>query len=93
MFTTAALIGILCGCLFRAPALVFLSFLSFGSAFALMVIGDWSLTRAFIAAILFTAALQAGYLCGAGLCYLLHQLRMRGGGRVDVGADFHNFVR
>lgn len=93
MFATAALTGILCGCLFRAPALVFLSFVSFGSAFAFMVVADWSLLRAFMAAILFTAALQAGYLLGAGLCYVLHNLRMRIGGGVDIGPDFQNSIR
>lgn len=91
MFATAGLTGILCGFLFRAPALVFLSFLSFGSAFICMIIGDWSLMRAFVAAIMFTAALQAGYLFGAGITYVLHHLRHRMGGGVDM--DLQNSVR
>lgn len=93
MFATAGLIGILCGFLFRAPALVFLSFLSFGGAFVLMVISDWSITRAFITAVLFTAALQAGYLFGAGFSHMLYHLRTRIGGGVDIGPDFQNSIR
>jgi hypothetical protein len=77
LLAAAGLTGVLCGCLFRAPALVFLSFLSFAGAFVLAVVADWSLTRAIITAILLPGMLQLGYLCGAGLCYLRHHSRSR----------------
>jgi hypothetical protein len=77
VFATVGLLGILSGCLFRAPALVFLSFLSFAGGLALSVIGDWPVLNAFLAAILLTAALQLGYLVGAGLCYVRQHPRHR----------------
>jgi hypothetical protein len=80
------LTGMLCGCFFRAPALVFLSFLSFASAFVLAVVVDWTLARAVIAAVLLTGVLQFGYLFGAGLCYLLQNSRSRSDGRVNIGS-------
>jgi hypothetical protein len=86
VFATAGLFGILCGCLFRAPALVFLSFLSFGGALVLTLIADLPVLKAFMTAILITAALQLGYLVGAGLCYVRHQYpRSRG---MTLGANF-----
>jgi hypothetical protein len=93
MFATAGLTGILCGCLFRAPALVFLSFVTFGGAFVLSVIVDWSVWCAFVTAVLLTAALQVGYLLGAGLCYVLYQFRSRLGGGVEISPDFQNSLR
>jgi len=91
VFAIAGLIGILCGCLFRAPALVFLSFVSFGGGFVLGAIADWSLLRGLITAILLTAILQLGYLFGAGLCYLWRRPRIRG--RMNIGPDFRNPIR
>lgn len=92
LFTTVALTGILCGCLFRAPALVFMSFVSFGGAFVLAVIADWSIMRAVVTAILLTATLQGGYLFGAGFCYLRQNFRSRLDG-VDMGPDFQEPLR
>ena len=74
VLSTAGLTGLLCGCLFRAPALIFLSFLSFGGALVLMLLTDASLGHALITAVLLTVALQCGYLLGAVLCHLRQYL-------------------
>jgi hypothetical protein len=91
VFATAGVIGVLCGWLFRAPALVFLSFVSFGGGFVFGAIADWSLLRGFVTAILLTAILQLGYLFGAGLRYLWQRSRSRGS--MDIGPDFRHPVR
>jgi hypothetical protein len=86
VFATVGLLGILCGCLFRAPALVFLSFLSFGGGLTLAILAGWPVLNALGTAILLTATLQLGYLVGAGLCYVRQQHpRTRG---VEIGAEF-----
>lgn len=76
VLSTAGLTGLLCGCLFRAPALIFLSFVSFGGAFVLVLLTEASLSHAAVSAILLTASLQCGYLLGAVLCHLRQQLRI-----------------
>jgi hypothetical protein len=86
VFATAVLTGLLCGCIFRAPALIILSFLSFGSALVLSLAQDTALS-AFVTAILVTSAVQLGYLLGAGLCYVLQQLRGPAGNALTLGAE------
>jgi hypothetical protein len=76
VLSLAGLTGLLCGCLFRAPALIFLSFISFGGAFVLELLTDATLGHAAITAFFLTAALQCGYLVGAVLCHLRQQLRV-----------------
>lgn len=84
VLSTAGLTGLFCGCLFRAPALIFLSFLSFSGAFVLTLLTGAALGQAVITAVLLTASLQFGYLLGAVLSHLRQHLR------VGLG---HNFRR
>ncbi len=93
VFASAGLTGILCGCLFRAPALVFLSFLSFGGSFVLAIIGHGSIPHAFITAIFVTAILQLGYLVGAGLCYVRQHMRSQISGNMGLGSDIRHSMR
>jgi hypothetical protein len=88
ILATVGLTGILCGCLFRAPALVLLSFISFGAAFALSLSGGSTLAGACLTAVLVAASLQVGYLIGAGLTFLRQQLRHRLGQRGALRRDF-----
>lgn len=87
-FAIAGLIGILCGCMFRAPALVFVSFLSFGGG-ALMSVTDGSpILQALLTAMLLTATLQFGFLVGAGLCHARQSApRVRHGDGVSLGTS------
>jgi hypothetical protein len=86
-FATAVLTGLLCGCLFRVPALTVLSFLGFGGAIVLSLAGHDTLGSALITAIALTATLQLGYLLGAGLCYLLQQFRGQLGNGLTLGFE------
>jgi hypothetical protein len=88
IFATVGLTGILCGCLFRAPALVLLSFISFGAALPLSLLGGSTLGGAFLNAVLVAASLQVGYLIGAGLTFLWQQLRHRLSQRGALGRDY-----
>lgn len=66
VFTSAGLTGILCGCLFRAPAIIVLSFLTFGCTFVVLTLEANSFGSTIVAAFLTSAALQLGYLLGIG---------------------------
>ena len=93
VFSTAGLIGVLCGCFVRAPALILISFLGFGGVFVLSLWSGSALGSAFITAILVTAALQFGYLVGAGLSYLGQQFRRRRASRAAAGRNFDGPLR
>ena len=87
MFATAVLTGLLCGCIFRAPALIVLSFFSFGGGLVLSLAGRDAFGSALITAILVTSAVQVGYLLGAGLCYVLQQVRGHTGNALTLGLE------
>ena len=87
VFATAVLTGLLCGCIFRAPALIILSFLSFGSVEAFPLAGQCPRRSAFLTAVLVTSAVQLGYLLGAGLCYALQQLGAQTGNALTLGIE------
>jgi hypothetical protein len=69
VFSGAGLAGVLCGCLFRAPAVLFLSFAIYGCAFVISVLSGPSLGSAIVTAFLASAALQMAYVVGIGLRY------------------------
>ena len=67
VFSAAVLIGVFCGCLFRAPAIIVLSFITFGGALIVSALIGPSLAGATVTAFLTSAALQLGYLLGVGI--------------------------
>jgi hypothetical protein len=93
VFWTAWLAGLVCGCLVRAPALILLSFLCFVAAFVSSLWAGMAAGSAFITAILVTAALQIGYLVGAGLRYIGQRLRRRLAARAGTGRNFDEPLR
>ncbi len=93
VFSTAWLMGIISGCLVRAPALILLSFLCFVAAFVSSLWAGMAAGSAFITAILVTAALQIGYLVGAGLRYIGQRLRRRLAARAGTGRNFDEPLR
>ena len=91
MYAAAGFTGILCGCFFRVPALMLLSFLSFSSVVFFVVVDNWSIAHSLITAVLLTAVLQVGYLVGAALChYVRLQPRLRFRDRVNARRDFQD---
>jgi hypothetical protein len=85
----AGLIGTVCGCFFRAPALVALSFFAFSGAMVTRFITDGSVGGAIVSAFLVTAALQGGYLLGFALRRLWRRLR----GQSSRPLDFFDLRR
>ena len=77
VFSGAGLTGVLCGCLFRASAIVVLSFATFGCTLAISVLSHPSLGSAVVTAFLTSAALQMGYLVGIGIDYVWHHVQPR----------------
>jgi hypothetical protein len=77
VISAAGLIGIMCGCLYRAPALIFLSFISFGWTAILLLLSGFSLGEMVLTALVVTGALQLGYFVGAGFATVFSQIRPR----------------
>lgn len=77
VFLIAGLIGVLCGSLYRAPALILLSFTSLIWVSILLLVSGSPLGESLITAFLVTAALQMGYLLGVGCGNLWHHLWSR----------------
>lgn len=74
-FLAAGLSGVLCGLVFRAPALVVLSLASFAGTFGVCLALGYPLASALLYGILTIASLQLGYLLGAGLFHLWRGLQ------------------
>lgn len=77
VFLIAGMTGILCGNLYRVPALIALSFISLGWVSIVLLLNGFPLGEALLTAFLVTAALQMGYLLGAGCGSLWQYLRSR----------------
>jgi hypothetical protein len=67
MFLAVGCIGILSGCLYRAPALIFLSALSFASIVLISLVARVATADAALLAFLVVGSLQLGYLVGVAL--------------------------
>ena len=89
-FLAAGLSGVLCGLIFRAPALIVLSFASFAGTFGATFLLGGAWAGSLLDAILTTAALQMGYLLGAGLFHIWRRMQPQlvsiFGSSVDVQA-------
>jgi hypothetical protein len=67
MFLAVGCIGILSGCLYRAPALIFLSALSFASIVLISLVARVAAADAALLAFSVVGSLQLGYLMGVVL--------------------------
>lgn len=77
MFLIAGMTGILCGNLYRAPALIAISFASVAWVSIVLLLTDYPLGSALIIAFLVTGVMQMGYLLGAGCGNLGRHVRPR----------------
>jgi hypothetical protein len=77
VFSAAGLTGIACGCLFRAPAIIILSFVTFGCVLVVSAIVGASVGGATVSAFLTSAALQLGYLLGIGVQHFWRHVQVR----------------
>jgi hypothetical protein len=92
VFSAAGLMGVLCGCLFRAPAIMLLSFIGFACGFVALAPVASSPGEAFLYAFLLTATMQLGYLLGLGFSLIGRRLLARiadGPERFRITKPFH----
>ncbi len=75
VFSVFGLTGIFCGFLFRAPAVVILSFVCFTATSAASLVSGSPAGGAIVLAIGSCAALQIGYLLGLGARYGLRPMQ------------------
>lgn len=90
-FLAAGLSGVLCGLVFRAPALIVLSFASFAGTFGFCLATGGMWVSSLLDSILTTAALQIGYLIGATLFHLWRGLQPQLASM--FGFDVHTALR
>jgi hypothetical protein len=77
MFLAVGCIGVLSGCLYRAPALIFLSALSFVSIVLISLVFRVAAADAALLAFFVAGSLQLGYLLGVALRLALDMLADR----------------
>ena len=77
IFFAVGCIGILSGCLYRAPALIFLSALSFVSILSISIVASVAAADAALLAFGVVGALQLGYVLGVALRLALDVLADR----------------
>lgn len=74
---SAGLTGLLCAGLFRGPAIVVLSIMTFGGLFLVSCLAEHTLGSSFVTAFLASGALQLGFLLGVCVQQFWRQILVR----------------
>jgi hypothetical protein len=83
VFLSAGLTGVLCAGLFRGPAVIVLSMVTFGCIFLGLTLDGHMIGSAFVTAFLTSGALQLGFLLGVCVQHFWRQILARVTGLSD----------